>query len=773
MGMKLFDDEDAQNVNISKIEIDKEFARRYEHNKQREALQRYQELKKRGQIEESGSELESESSDEEDDADISKLSKKEDLKKLFENLNKVRKRDDSVYQNAILFESENDSDDENENRERKKKAMKKTYNEEQEELKKEFLDAVKNAEEDGGGDLLKPKETKNENDEDADDDYGELEKELGEYFGPEGELDENNKFLKEFFEKQMWIDRENKDRSSVLEDTEVHDLLKDEEEIERQEKYEESYNFRYEENAGDKVMGHSRKVEGSVRKKENTRKEQRKNKEERMKIAEMERKEELKHLKNLKKKEMKERMMKVMETAGVKNDNDFALDLDNLEEDFDPAEYDKMMKKAFGEEYYNADDVDPGFGSDNDDDRASIEKPDFDKEDELLGLPKGWDAVEDADGFLAARERFLKLKAENGNDDDDNEEEEERGDGEEEGGGNEVEHNEESKRKRKRKMSLVKKAREEMLEDYYKLDYEGTIGDLKTRFKYSKVDPNRYGLKTKEILMLDDKELNQYVPIKKLAPYRERQWKGLKLDRNSSTFVKAQLNEVAVDGSSNAAASPSNKSEVPSQEGKNAKPSNEPSPPTLATEESISEFITQVLSLVKLVDSRDIVELQLKQLDCELIIRKKEALPQPPSPASVVMMHSPSPSPSQLMPPAPPAASSTASSPASTAPPPSPAPSAAKSPKSSLPSFKCPMAGTFYRSPAPGEPSFVKVGDKVQKGQVVCIIEAMKLMNEIEADQSGTIVEILAEDGRPVSVDTIQPGKLEFETGEGDLRAAS
>ncbi|XP_057984831.1 uncharacterized protein LOC110639098 isoform X2 [Hevea brasiliensis] len=402
---------------------------------------------------------------------------------------------------------------------------KKTYNEEQEELKKEFLDAVKNAEEDGGGDLLKPKEKKNENDEDADDDYGELEKELGEYFGPEGELDENNKFLKEFFEKQMWIDRENKDRSSVLEDTEVHDLLKDEEEIERQEKYEESYNFRYEENAGDKVMGHSRKVEGSVRKKENTRKEQRKNKEERMKIAEMERKEELKHLKNLKKKEMKERMMKVMETAGVKNDNDFALDLDNLEEDFDPAEYDKMMKKAFGEEYYNADDVDPGFGSDNDDDRASIEKPDFDKEDELLGLPKGWDAVEDADGFLAARERFLKLKAENGNDDDDNEEEEERGDGEEEGGGNEVEHNEESKRKRKRKMSLVKKAREEMLEEYYKLDYEGTIGDLKTRFKYSKVDPNRYGLKTKEILMLDDKELNQYVPIKKLAPYRERQWK--------------------------------------------------------------------------------------------------------------------------------------------------------------------------------------------------------------------------------------------------------
>ncbi|KAK1306487.1 hypothetical protein QJS10_CPA10g01956 [Acorus calamus] len=80
-------------------------------------------------------------------------------------------------------------------------------------------------------------------------------------------------------------------------------------------------------------------------------------------------------------------------------------------------------------------------------------------------------------------------------------------------------------------------------------------------------------------------------------------------------------------------------------------------------------------------------------------------------------------------------------------------PAPAKSGKSSLPPLKCPMAGTFYRCSGPGEPPFVKVGDKVQKGQVICIIEAMKLMNEIEADQSGTVIEILAEDGKPVSVD--------------------
>lgn len=61
-----------------------------------------------------------------------------------------------------------------------------------------------------------------------------------------------------------------------------------------------------------------------------------------------------------------------------------------------------------------------------------------------------------------------------------------------------------------------------------------------------------------------------------------------------------------------------------------------------------------------------------------------------------------------------------------------------------------PMVGTFYASPSPDEPHFVKVGDRVEKGAVVCIIEAMKVMNEIKAQVSGTVVEILADNGHPV-----------------------
>ncbi|KMT19891.1 hypothetical protein BVRB_1g009400 [Beta vulgaris subsp. vulgaris] len=216
--------------------------------------------------------------------------------------------------------------------------------------------------------------------------------------------------------------------------------------------------------------------------------------------------------------------------------------------------------------------------------------------------------------------------------------------------------------------------------------------------------------------------------------------------------AKAQLNNAGLGGSSSGAAQ--SKSEAPSKEIKNGKPSSESVPTPLASEDSISEFISQVASLVKLVDSRDIVELQMKQYDCELLIRKKEAITQV-SPPPVYMMQSPS-APPQASPPA--VAAPSAPTPATSL---APAAPAAKPNKSSVPPLKSPMAGTFYRSPAPGAPAFVKVGDKVQKGQVVCIIEAMKLMNEIEADQSGTVVEVVAEDGKPVSLDSplfvIQP----------------
>ncbi len=80
------------------------------------------------------------------------------------------------------------------------------------------------------------------------------------------------------------------------------------------------------------------------------------------------------------------------------------------------------------------------------------------------------------------------------------------------------------------------------------------------------------------------------------------------------------------------------------------------------------------------------------------------------------------------------------------------APSAAPVAPAGTP-VKAPMVGTFYRSAGPDKEPFVKVGDRVQKGQTICIIEAMKLFNEIEAEFSGTIVDILIENAKPVEFD--------------------
>lgn len=82
-----------------------------------------------------------------------------------------------------------------------------------------------------------------------------------------------------------------------------------------------------------------------------------------------------------------------------------------------------------------------------------------------------------------------------------------------------------------------------------------------------------------------------------------------------------------------------------------------------------------------------------------------------------------------------------------------PAEAAAEAPATSGHVVKSPMVGTFYSSPSPSSPKFVEVGQTVKAGDVLCIVEAMKMMNQIEADKSGVIEAILVEDGQPVEFD--------------------
>ena len=164
--------------------------------------------------------------------------------------------------------------------------------------------------------------------------------------------------------------------------------------------------------------------------------------------------------------------------------------------------------------------------------------------------------------------------------------------------------------------------------------------------------------------------------------------------------------------------------------------------------------------VLRMVHDTDIVELSLKTNTFQISVRKKEALEQEAQEqlmaSGMMMQQQPAPmayAPAPVAPaPAAPAAEAPSTTPAAAAPAAAPAPVAP--PAASPPDGKAitsPMSGTFYRSPAPGEPPFINEGDSVQKGQKVCIIEAMKLMNEIEAEVSGKVLELLVEDGTPVT----------------------
>jgi len=142
--------------------------------------------------------------------------------------------------------------------------------------------------------------------------------------------------------------------------------------------------------------------------------------------------------------------------------------------------------------------------------------------------------------------------------------------------------------------------------------------------------------------------------------------------------------------------------------------------------------LRKLKKLIDLVQESGIGEIEITEGEEKVrISRQVNAQPMLMAPAMSHMM------PGQMM--APPGGAPAAA--------PAPAP-AVEEPKGHT--LKSPMVGTFYRAPSPGAPSFVEVGQSVTKGQTLCIIEAMKLLNEIESDATGTIKAILVENGQPV-----------------------
>ncbi len=145
----------------------------------------------------------------------------------------------------------------------------------------------------------------------------------------------------------------------------------------------------------------------------------------------------------------------------------------------------------------------------------------------------------------------------------------------------------------------------------------------------------------------------------------------------------------------------------------------------------------QIQELINLVNDSNIGEVSIEQKEFRITIKQKEApvthMVAAPSPVH----YTTAPQQLQQMPPSQPAAGGSTDA----------------APASNTVTIKSPMIGTFYRRPSPDKPNFIEVGDDVAPGKVVCIIEAMKLFNEIESEVKGKIVKILVEDASPVEYD--------------------
>lgn len=148
--------------------------------------------------------------------------------------------------------------------------------------------------------------------------------------------------------------------------------------------------------------------------------------------------------------------------------------------------------------------------------------------------------------------------------------------------------------------------------------------------------------------------------------------------------------------------------------------------------------IKQIQDLIRFVSKSGVNEVSIEQKDFKITIKTNQAPTYVTATVPVEAAHAP--------------AAPIAATPAPAAQPAAPA-AAPAADTSKYITIKSPMIGTFYRSASPDKPLFVNVGDEIEEGQVLCIIEAMKLFNEIEAEVSGRIVKILADNASPVEYD--------------------
>ncbi|KAM3580755.1 Kinetochore protein Spc24 [Umbelopsis sp. WA50703] len=360
-------------------------------------------------------------------------------------------------------------------------------------------------------------------------------------------VDKEEAFLIDYVLNRGWVDKNNA-VPSYDEVVGEEDASEDEEYLDKVDRFESAYNFRFEEEGGAQLVSHAREIEGSVRKKDNRRKLQRQARSDRKEEEKQQKTEELKRLKNLKMKEIEERLRKIQEITGNKVVGIDSIDLDG---DFDPDAYDNQMTQVFNDDYYTGDDNEKPTWDDDID--TGLEEAAEDQENvgddyqEYEGAqeyeypaaanPDDEDVMMDADympgGEFYGMDKPMTAKEKKAAKKDKKKKNKK-------GAVDEVEELVQAQEAIPESKKSTKRALDKYMEEYYNLDYEDMIGDLPTRFKYHKVDANNFGLSPVEILMADDKDLNQVAGLKVLAPFRPKE----KQAKDKARFEKSKKHKL-------------------------------------------------------------------------------------------------------------------------------------------------------------------------------------------------------------------------------------
>ncbi|KIJ51364.1 hypothetical protein M422DRAFT_244542 [Sphaerobolus stellatus SS14] len=566
-------DEDVQ------LTINEHFAKAYAAKKEREELSKLKE-KYGSDIDEADLE-ESDSEDESEDEDAEELTPAVDAA-ILRTLAKIKRRDPEIYDGSkSIFEQEKGRV--NETRPRPKPSQKdnakpvtikqqilasmlestsrspspepkiRTHIEEQEALRFETINVFHNAieTEDEDDNILVPREKTKDDIEREEEEYQDfLRREVGEDIkglisveknttivdedkNEEGKgkpkkkkkkskkdkekprEEDDQEFLMNYIMNRGWLDRESKriptykeitrnsgDKEEGEETADGQGPIQDgdEEFEELAETFEISYNFRFEEPDAAVIQTHPRNIESTVRRKDDKRKEARERRKQRKEEELQKKKEEVRRMKALKMKELRQKLEKIGEEGGVEIDPD-ALGAFDLDGEWDPERHEKQMAELYNDDY-NAEA--PGEEED------ILEKPQWDDDVDIGDIVE--DQEDDEPASSSNKKKKKKKKKQNDAEMEDgvdidamDADELPAADDEEWDGTEEM---------RKRKV-------QEYLDEIYSMDFNDMVGDMPTRFHYTQVAPQSYSLTPAEILLATDKELNEFMSIKKIAPYRK------------------------------------------------------------------------------------------------------------------------------------------------------------------------------------------------------------------------------------------------------------